>query len=584
MSSISAGTSSGTALVQSGDTTGALVIKTGGSAATAATFNADQTVTLAAPLPVGSGGTGATTLSGITVGTATSATTATNLAGGSAGTVPYQSASGTTQMLAAGTSGYLLQSNGAAAPSWTPAPASAGTVTAVASGSLADGTKVILNSDGTVSAVTGSIGSSITTLASASSNQSSATQGGGSYDVAANSVFFAWRGTSNYLYGIAGVISGSTITFGTPVTIDTNGLTSNANFSPQVVYCSVQNCHAILYSPLIGSQYVAFAMVTVSGSTVTVKQVSQFNYGNGNFAITYDSIQGQVFLTYTNPTTGVTQGSVGTINNTSKSMTLGGTATIDASGYSNTAAACFDSSTGNIYYAYTGSSNWVYCRVITIASSAWTSGADYTATNYAPSDYMGIGAYFSGGKFILCVNNSSNLSVRVGTVSGTAISFGTLTGSGLSASGYGRYAVFSFPGSGTFIGSSNYVQQVTVSGSTPSFGSTIAFGNSFFPTWFVNGSLQIINTSYNSGTLYAYVGSIISSNLTATNFLGISNAAYTNGQTATIQTVGSVDDAQSGLTPGLKYYVSGTGGLDSAAITQPYAGLALTSTKLVIKG
>ena len=40
------------------------------------------------------------------------------------------------------------------------------------------------------------------------------------------------------------------------------------------------------------------------------------------------------------------------------------------------------------------------------------------------------------------------------------------------------------------------------------------------------------------------------SNLTSTNFLGISNAAYSNGDTATIQTVGAQDDAQSGLTVG----------------------------------
>lgn len=41
-----------------------------------------------------------------------------NLAGGSNGTIPYQSASGTTQMLAVGTSGQVLQTNGAGAPSW----------------------------------------------------------------------------------------------------------------------------------------------------------------------------------------------------------------------------------------------------------------------------------------------------------------------------------------------------------------------------------------------------------------------------------------------------------------------------------
>ena len=41
-----------------------------------------------------------------------------NLSGGSNGTIPYQSASGTTQMLAVGTSGQVLQTNGAGAPSW----------------------------------------------------------------------------------------------------------------------------------------------------------------------------------------------------------------------------------------------------------------------------------------------------------------------------------------------------------------------------------------------------------------------------------------------------------------------------------
>jgi hypothetical protein len=43
---------------------------------------------------------------------------ATNLTGGSAGTIPYQSAVNTTVQLAAGTSGQVLRSNGAAAPSW----------------------------------------------------------------------------------------------------------------------------------------------------------------------------------------------------------------------------------------------------------------------------------------------------------------------------------------------------------------------------------------------------------------------------------------------------------------------------------
>jgi len=103
--------------------------------------------TLTTPLPVASGGTGASSLSGITVGTATNATTATsattstNLAGGSNGTIPYQSASGTTQMLAVGTSGQVLKSNGVAAPSWiTP---SAGAVSLISATTASAAASVI---------------------------------------------------------------------------------------------------------------------------------------------------------------------------------------------------------------------------------------------------------------------------------------------------------------------------------------------------------------------------------------------------------------------------------------------------------
>jgi hypothetical protein len=59
MSSISAGTTTGTALVSTGDTTGELVLKTNGTT-TAVTIGTNQVVTLAQPLPAGSGGTGLT--------------------------------------------------------------------------------------------------------------------------------------------------------------------------------------------------------------------------------------------------------------------------------------------------------------------------------------------------------------------------------------------------------------------------------------------------------------------------------------------------------------------------------------------
>ena len=57
------------------------------------------------------------TVSGTLTGTVSSATTATNLAGGAAGSIPYQSAVNTTALLGIGTAGQILRSTGAA-PSW----------------------------------------------------------------------------------------------------------------------------------------------------------------------------------------------------------------------------------------------------------------------------------------------------------------------------------------------------------------------------------------------------------------------------------------------------------------------------------
>ena len=86
-----------------------------------------------------------------------------------------------------------------------------------------------------------------------------------------------------------------------------------------------------------------------------------------------------------------------------------------------------------------------------------------------------------------------------------------------------------------------------------------------------------------AGTVASETTPITSTNLTAENYIGISNGAYTNGQTATIQVAGAVDDAQSGLTPGQQYYVQGDGTLSETADSPSVlAGTAVAATKLMI--
>ena len=111
MSSITAGTSAGTALVHTADTTGSLLLKTGVSGTTALTLDGSQNATFAG----GATFTGAVTAASFSGTTST----ATNLEGGSLGTIPYQYAAGATNMLAPGTAGQVLTSNGIAAPIWS---------------------------------------------------------------------------------------------------------------------------------------------------------------------------------------------------------------------------------------------------------------------------------------------------------------------------------------------------------------------------------------------------------------------------------------------------------------------------------
>ena len=88
----------------------------------------------------------------------------------------------------------------------------------------------------------------------------------------------------------------------------------------------------------------------------------------------------------------------------------------------------------------------------------------------------------------------------------------------------------------------------------------------------------------NTGTRYK-ARTAEQSTMNDENFIGFSNGtSYTNGQTATINVVGNTT-TQSSLTPGRKYYLNndGTIGLTKKAITTP-AGIALSSTKLLIKG
>ena len=191
----------------------------------------------------------------------------------------------------------------------------------------------------------------------------------------------------------------------------------------------------------------------------------------------------------------------------------------------------------------------------------------------------------------------------VGTVSGTSISFGSPVVFDSLGQTYFCSATFDSTNDKVIIafrddGNSNYGTLVvgTVSGTSISFGSKLVFESAEvdYLSLVYDSSNDRVVISYkdqgNSDTerqlpslLFTTEQSqTISQQKTLLEFL---THLIQMNQTATIQIIGSIDDAQSGLTPGQKYYVQNDGTLSETADTPSvFAGTAVASTKLIING
>jgi len=211
-------------------------------------------------------------------------------------------------------------------------------------------------------------------------------------------------------------------------------------------------------------------------------------------------------------------------------------------------------------------------------------------------------------KVVICYQDEGNndyCTAIVGTVSGTSISFGSENNFGDPC--YNTRITYDASADKVVVAyrrksdSHGRAAVGTISGTSISFGSETEFHGYEVSTGYV--TVGAVFDSTNNVVVLAYRGrdasnnldgysrviqnaaTVSSSNLTATNFIGVSDAAYADGATATVQIAGSVDDAQSSLTAGQLYYVQTDGTLSTTAgFPSVLAGKAISSTKLAIKG
>ena len=179
-----------------------------------------------------------------------------------------------------GTAGQILQVNsGATALEFADAATGGGggSLEATASGALANGDKVVVNSDGTVSvvslsAVTQAVGSESVFEASSTSSTDIA------YDANTQKVVVVY-GKSGGVYAAVGTVSGETVSFGTSVQV------SSSTYAPQIVYDTTAQKVVVVYHH--------YAKVgTVSGTSISFGSQADFHSSAssiGSTSLAYDA-------------------------------------------------------------------------------------------------------------------------------------------------------------------------------------------------------------------------------------------------------------------------------------------------------
>ena len=479
-----------------------------------------------------------------------------------------------------------------------------GTAEFTVSGSLSDGQTVIVQSDGTVAgAASTTLSDSVGTPTVYNSGSTSDT------DVAYSSqddkfvIAYKDDGSSSYGTVIVATINpdDNSVTFGTEVVFE-YGNTNKC----RAVYVPDTNKIVVAYYDYSNNSYGTAVAMSINGTSVSLGSPQVFHSGASfDTAIAYDSTSQRVVVAYRDQSNSQ-QGTARLLRiNSDNSIDVYDGAVFN-NGQTRNISLAHDTTNNKLVVAYkdADNNNRGIANVGTVDTSnntiSWGSESIFqysetydTSTVFDPSTGKILITYTSGGE-------GDKGKAVVGTVSGTDITFGTAVVFNQNTS-YGSKTVY-VPRSGQVLvsyrdaasGYSQVLKTATISGTTVSFGSSVSLSTSGNNAQQAGLAYDTTNNraflSYkdqddsSKGKAVVYTPPLPGGTATAANFLGFSDAAYTNGQTATIQMIGSVDDAQTGLTTGSKFFVQNDGSIGTAASTPSIvAGTAISATKIIVR-
>jgi hypothetical protein len=421
-----------------------------------------------------------------------------------------------------------------------------------------------------------------------------------------NIIVIFYIGPSNYLYAMAGKISGTTISFGTPSMVNSSyACAADPAYGIHASYDYINNAYFCIYrwsaTGYGGLTRVTFSSALVLGSTYN----NGYAFATGNIyptgycliiSPTLNSSYNQAMLIWKCNANDTLYVAGVEVTNSAPYMNFGSDVYVAGSPGSYQMLPTFCDTPAKALIAYANSSGYPITAVVSLSGTSATVGSGVQLnTNYAKN--MPLVASYStklNKYFVAWSDSTTAIRGCVVTVSGTTPTAGTIaTISGFSTGSSGNY-LYSCPVNeitGDFwFCADRFMSRISVSGTTFTNGSIQVLAYSQFPTnsfnaFYDSANYTLVSPSIGNSAYYQQLSfsTAYTTNLSATNFIGFSSAAYTNGQTATINTVGSTNSAQSGLTTASGYYVAPDGTL-SAAVTSNYAGVALSATKILVKG
>jgi len=405
------------------------------------------------------------------------------------------------------------------------------------------------------------------------------------YDANAQKVVIAYRDNStNYGTAIVGTVSGTSISFGSAVVFESANTSSIS-----MVYDSASQKVVIAYEDQANSQYGTAIVGTVSGTSISFGSPVIFNSNGVTTPISsaFDSNAGKVVIAYRdygNSYYGTAI--VGTVSGTSISF---GTSVVFNTANTTTTAVTYDSTSQKVVIAYQDSGNSYYGTAIvgTVSGTSISFGSpvvfashnvDATEIAYDSNAQKVVVAYADGDQ------NPAPGKAIVGTVSGSSISFGTAAVFDNTGTVNAISISFDSSANGVVIayrdyGNSQYGTFVvgTVSDTSITFSSPTVFETS------ATDYTEVVYDPNQQKTVISYGNA--DDGISVVVQVGYENRyPVADGDNARLDIIGSVSDNQLGLTAGEKYYVQTDGTISTTAGSPSVlAGTAISATKLVVK-